>query len=329
MQPNAADAIRTGLGTPTEEVPAALLSKAAGQLLFEAGDLTLEQLAVRARAVRTALDVERVAEREEALRQKRSLTLTRLPDGMTRMVALLDPENAAQVRAIVDAATSPRLGGPRFVDATLAARADALVDDPRTTEQIALDTVVELLRLGTHADVTAFIGARRPAAQLLVSLADLESGTGAAYFEGQSEPVSIATAQRTVCESGVVPILFGEGDVLNLGRELRLFSRRQRLAMAARDGGCIWTGCERPPSWCEAHHINEWVRDPGRTDTADGVLLCKHHHLLLHNNGWRIVRTGAHYALVPPADIDPLRNPRPLRRRSPALERLRRVAGHR
>ncbi len=326
---DAADAIRSGLGTPTEEVPAALLSKAAGQLLREAADLTLEQLAVRARAIRTALDVERVAEREEALRQKRSLILTRLPDGMTRMVALLDPENAAQVRAIVDAATSPRLGGPRFVDETLVARADALRDDPRTTEQIALDTLVELLRLGTHADVTAFIGARRPAAQLLVSLADLESGTGAAYFEGQSEPVSIATAQRVVCESGVVPILFGDGDVLNLGREFRLFTRRQRIAIAARDGGCIWTGCERPPSWCEAHHINEWFRDHGRTDTADGVLLCKHHHLLLHNNRWRIVRTGVDYALIPPADIDPLQTPRPLRRRSPALERMRRVAGDR
>ena len=319
----AADAIRTGLGGPLDDVTADLLRAAASALVAEAADLTVEELAVRARARRAELEVSRVEEREAALRERRSLTLTRQPDGMTRLVALLDPENAAQVRSIVDAATSPRLGGPRFVDEALAEKVDALLADPRTTEQVALDTVVELLRLGSGADVTAFIGARRPAAQLLVTLADLESGTGAAYFEGQTEPVSAATAQRLVCESGVQPILFGtEGNVLDLGRELRLFTRRQRIALAARDGGCIWTGCDRPPSWCEAHHINEWRRDHGKTDVDDGVLLCKHHHLLLHNNHWRIVRTGHQYALIPPVDIDPTQTPRPLRSGSPARRRL-------
>ena len=318
-----ADVIRTGLGQPTGDVGVELLARAAHALVSESADLTVEELAVRARALRTELDVALVAEREAALREKRSLTMTRLPDGMTRLVAVLDPENAAQVRGIVDAATSPRLGGPRFLDAEALARVDALLADTRTTEQIALDTFVELLRLGTSADVAAFIGARRPAAQLLVTLSDLESGIGAAYFEGQTEPVTTATAQRHLCESGAQPILFGaEGNVLDLGRELRLFSRRQRIALAARDGGCVWTGCDRPPSWCEAHHINEWVRDRGRTDVDDGVLLCKHHHLLLHNNRWRIVRTGHQYALIPPADIDPTQTPRPLRSGSPARQRL-------
>lgn len=320
---DAADVIRTGVGQPTEDVGIELLTRAADALVAESAELTVEELAVRARAMRTELDVALVAEREAALREKRSLTMTRLPDGMTRLVALLDPENAAQVRAIVDAATSPRLGGPRFVDAEALAEVDALLADPRTTQQIALDIVVELLRLGTHADVTAFIGARRPAAQLLVTLSDLESGTGAAYFEGQTEPVSAATAQRLVCESGVQPILFGtEGNVLDFGREVRLFTRRQRIALAARDGGCVWTGCDRPPSWCEAHHTNEWVRDHGMTDVDDGVLLCKHHHLLLHNNHWRIVRTGHHYFLIPPVDIDPTQTPRLLRSKSAGRQRL-------
>lgn len=319
----AADVIRTGLGQPTGDVGVELLARAAHALVSESADLTVEELAVRARALRTELDVALVAEREAALRAKRSLTMTRLPDGMTRLVAMLDPENAAQVRAIVDAATSPRLGGPRFVDAEALSQVDALLADARTTEQIALDTVVELLRLGAGADVTAFIGARHPAAQLLVTLSDLESGIGAAYFEGQTEPVTTATAQRHLCESGVQPILFGaEGNVLDFGRERRLFNRRQRIALAARDGGCIWTGCDRPPSWCEAHHINEWFRDRGRTDVDDGVLLCKHHHLLLHNNRWRIVRTGHQYALIPPVDIDPTQTPRPLRSSSPARQRL-------
>lgn len=35
-----------------------------------------------------------------------------------------------------------------------------------------------------------------------------------------------------------------------------------------------------------------WLRDCGRTDLADGLLLCRHHHLLLHNKGWQIRRDG-------------------------------------
>lgn len=320
---NAADAIRTGLGAPTDDVPMAALSDAANLLLAESADLTVEKLAARARELRGALDVAHVADLEAALRDKRYLRLRRLPTGMTALDGLLDPESAAELTAIVDAATSPRRGGPRFVDPELAQQAEALISDARTTEQIALDTFVQLLRLGTGADSTAFLGARRPAAQLLVTLADLETGTGAAYFEGHSEPVSIATARRAICDAGVTPILFGEsGEVLNLGRELRLFTRRQRQALAARDGGCIWPGCDRPPSWCEAHHINEWFRDHGRTDVADGVLLCRHHHMLLHNNSWRITRSGTEYSLIPPTSIDPEQKPRPIRQGNPALRHL-------
>ena len=68
-------------------------------------------------------------------------------------------------------------------------------------------------------------------------------------------------------------------------------------------------GCDRPPSWTEAHHIQHWARDGGRTDIADGILLCRHHHLLFHNNGWEIEREGCAYWLVPPADVDPGRTP--------------------
>ena len=58
---------------------------------------------------------------------------------------------------------------------------------------------------------------------------------GAAYFEGQTEPVSIATAERFICTSGAIPILFDDdGKALNLGREQRLFTEKQRIALAAR-----------------------------------------------------------------------------------------------
>jgi len=74
--------------------------------------------------------------------------------------------------------------------------------------------------------------------------------------------------------------------------------------MAARDGGCRWPGCDRPPAWTEAHHVDQWLRDNGYTDIADGILLCHPHHLLLHNQHWEIVRIGAEYWLKPPASIE-------------------------
>jgi hypothetical protein len=107
---------------------------------------------------------------------------------------------------------------------------------------------------------------------------------------------------------------------VNVGREQRLFTTRQRTGLAVRDGGCIWPGCDRPPSWTEAHHINQWKRDHGKTDIADGVLLCKHHHLLLHNNGWDITREGGKYTLIPPRSIDPSRKGRHLSTKSRAVQ---------
>jgi hypothetical protein len=318
----AAEAIRTGLGAPTADVSASSISRAAAGLVADARDLTVEQLGARARFVRTELDIAHVADREAALHAGRYLRVSRLPSGRVRAVAEFGTEDGAELIAIYDAITSPRRGGPRFVDDSDRGEVDALLADTRTTEQLAADAFLELLRLGARADDATFVGDRRPSAQLVVTLADLEAGTGAAYFEGSTEAVSIATAQRRVCNSGTRAMLFGaHGEVLDLGRDRRLYDSRQRAVLAVRDGGCMWPGCDRPPSWTEAHHLNEWARDHGRTDVADGILLCKHHHLLLHDHGWRITREGAEYFLVPPATLDAARTPRRLRSKSPIMAR--------
>lgn len=302
---DAAEAIRAGLGTPTEEVPSDALALAASALVAVAAGLTVEALAVRAREERLALDLALVIEREAALRERRSLTLHRQADGMTRLTALLDPESAAIVTSVFDGITSPRRGGPRFVDPDEAARAD-LTQDPRTTEQLALDAFVELVQLGALTGPNALVGTRGPAVQVLVTDHDLRARAGLGFIDGQTEPVSIATVERHICEAGVVPVHFDtDGQVVNVGKEQRLFTRRQRIALAARDGGCRFGDCDRPPSWCEAHHIDHWVRDDGHTNVDVGILLCRHHHLLLHNNGWEIEREKATYWLVPPPEIDP------------------------
>ncbi|MCU1439604.1 MAG: uncharacterized protein JWP85_601 [Rhodoglobus sp.] len=318
----AAEAIRAGLGAPDHEITADALDAAAAILLRDAASLTVERLAARARELRAELDLGRVLQRENALRERRYLHLTPQTDGMTRLSGLLDPESAALITSAFDAATSPRRGGPRFVEPVAAARAEALVRDERTTPQIAVDAFVELIRLGGAAGATSLIGGRRPAVQVLVTDRDLRARRGVGFIEGQTEPVSIETIERHVCEDGAVPILLDEGQVVNIGRESRRFTRIQKLGLAARDGGCIFPGCDRPPAWTEAHHINEWHRDHGRTDIADGVLLCRHHHMLVHNNDWRVTRDGSDYFLVPPRSHDPEQRPIPAPSKSVAMRRL-------
>ena len=307
----AADVIRaalTGVGAAEE-----ILLDATTALIREAKALSEEKLATRARQVRDRLDEAGVADREEALREKRCLNLYPQPDGTLRISGILDPESAAHLVAAIDAVTSPRRGGPRFVDPASKDRAQRLMDDPRTTPQIALDALVDLVKLGVASDSAHIVGAHKPTVRLHVTARDLDRRAGTAQFERQTASVSIATAERHLCADGFVPVLFDKDgeQVMNVGRDERLFTPRQRIGLAARDGGCRFPDCDRPPSWTEAHHINEWDRDHGRTDIADGVLLCRHHHMLVHNNGWRFTRAGTEYFVVPPRSLDAEQTPIP------------------
>lgn len=144
------------------------------------------------------------------------------------------------------------------------------------------------------------------------------------FFEETGDAVPASFIQRQICISGTTQITVNEaGTPLDVGREQRLFTARQRIALAIRDGGCQMVDCDRPTSYTEAHHIDEWVADNGKTDLADGILLCRYCHMLVHNNGWKIIRVGTGYFAVPPPSVDPEQKPIPLRKKSP-LERMRR-----
>jgi hypothetical protein len=318
----AADAIRSAFTSLSDGIDPQRLIDGITELVDDAEHSTVEELGNRARELRDIIDAEGVADRERMRRDRRYLHLMPQPDGMTRVSGLLDPESAAIVCGAVDAITSPRRGGPRFIDVHLTSRAEELLRDERTIPQMAVDALVDMVRIATFADRGAVFGGRRPAVQVLVAERDLRETDAVANLEGQVDAVSVATARRHICDAGLVATLFDDdGQAVNVGRAQRLFTSRQRIGMAGRDGGCRFPGCNRPPSWTEAHHIDEWLLDHGKTDIADGVLLCRHHHLLTHNNGWRVQRSGGRYWVVPPASEDPERRPIPAPSRSSAMRR--------
>ena len=320
---DSADSIRRGLGAPDAAVTPDLLAIASEKLIGESGSLTADQLYRRAREVRDELDVEGVIRREKQQHDDRYVKRWIRSDGMYQLSMLLDPENGRLVFAAFDSILSPRRGGPRFVDRSEQERADAIVADPRSDAQLAADALVEMVRIASAADPGTLFGSSSPSVRVLVTQESLHSRAGYGFIEGNSEPVALETVERHICERGIVGVQFDDdGQCVNVGRDQRLFTHRQRVGLAARDGGCRFSGCDRPPSWCEAHHINHWNRDRGSTDIADGVLLCRHHHMLAHNNHWEILREGGKYWLRPPKSEDPSQALRTMPSKSAALRKL-------
>jgi hypothetical protein len=323
-----ADAIRVGLGSPNSAITEQQLRNAARELCEASRSLGPDAVAVAARQFRDELDLEGVALREEERRAKRSLRLFVQPDGTTRLVWVMDPETAAVVREMYDRATSPKRGGVRFIDPGQKALADLILADDRTPDQLASDAFEQLLKLGTATDPDFILGTGAPIIRVTTTRRALETGVGLVRIEGQAAPISLRSLERIACSGIVKTIIFDENlQALDLGREQRLYNANQREVLAVKWGGCAAPGCERPPSWCEAHHILFWARDNGKTDTADGILLCKHHHLLFHNNGWEIERnTHSQYRLIPPKTHDPNQTPILLQPKGNNMRDLRNAA---
>ncbi len=126
------------------------------------------------------------------------------------------------------------------------------------------------------------------------------------------ESVSPAMVRLLACDARILPlVLGGAGQVLDAGRSRRLVTGPLRRALVVRDGGCTFPGCDRPPRWCDAHHITPWS-EGGATALDNLALLCGFHHRAIHDdNGWRI-RLGVdqHPEFLPPSWIDPERAPK-------------------
>jgi len=216
-------------------------------------------------------------------------------DGLTHAKLVFDDESAAWVSSILDSALRPRRGGPRFVTADEQARAAELQSDPRSNEQLAYDLFLDLVRACSLAEAAEVFGARQAGVRLVQVVEQAHQGPnaeGVAHTEvGVRTLPGWVAAQRGCTAENVTVAIDSNGNPLNVGRARRLFTTTQRIALAVRDGGCRWSGCDRPASMCEAHHIDPW-ESGGATDIDRGILLCRFHHMQLHNNRWRISRAS-------------------------------------
>ncbi|WP_406030973.1 HNH endonuclease [Nocardioides sp. NBC_00163] len=121
---------------------------------------------------------------------------------------------------------------------------------------------------------------------VVISLEELRKDLGIAtlgYDETNGTTISAAEARRMACNATIIPwVLGGDSEVLDAGRGSRFFQPIQRKAMRLQRKCCQAEGCDMPPEWCDAHHLEPWAAG-GKTDLKDGALLCPHHHRLAHN----------------------------------------------
>ncbi|WP_291049458.1 HNH endonuclease signature motif containing protein [Herbiconiux sp.] len=285
--------------------------------------LTADQASRLAIHLREVIDPDGAEPRDERLQQQRSLTIGQASDGMIRGRFALTPEQGAVWLASIQAMQSPRVagspgGGPRFLseEEFMAHTATA---DIRSQVQKNADTITELIARAAGAPDMPRLNGATTTLNVHITLDNIEAGHGVGWIDGIDEPVPASTIAQLRCSSPTAVTLFNDrGAVLYHGKTERLFTPAQNRALAARDGGCVWPDCDRPPSFCETHHADEWVsadHPPGRTDIDNGVLLCHFHHSHLHKSSWKLIMQEGVPHLIPPRWIDIAQTPIPTTRR--------------
>lgn len=78
----------------------------------------------------------------------------------------------------------------------------------------------------------------------------------------------------------------------------------------------------------EAHHIQQFARDDGKTTIENGILLCRFHHLMVHNLHFEFGWVDGGMTLVPPPDHPGGGRPIRIVSTSPALDELARQSGY-
>jgi hypothetical protein len=123
----------------------------------------------------------------------------------------------------------------------------------------------------------------------------MQDGSGSeAELEGQ-DTISAETTRRLACDAAVIKWLDGnDGEPLAIGRRSRSIPPAIRRALQRRDGGCRFPGCTCS-RFVDAHHVRHWA-DGGETSMDNLVLLCRRHHRMVHEGGFRVAaRAGGRF----------------------------------
>jgi hypothetical protein len=203
------------------------------------------------------------------------------------------------------------------LDAETGAKLDALIDplakpephDQRLAPEREGDALCEVVDLALRAGGARIHGGERVQLTVTVDYDKLREGIGTALLDN-GEHLPMSQVRKMACDAGIIPTLLGSrSQIHDVGRKTRAINAGLRRVLVARDKGCAFPGCTRPPKHCEAHHIRFWS-EGGKTNADNLVLLCRRHHDLVHHSEWQIEMADGLPTFRPPAFIDPHRRPR-------------------
>jgi len=308
------------LAAGTQDLPLHVTAEAEPVLVDAARRLDPPRLRRLLGHLRLVADPQSERDRAERRHQDRWVRLTPTFEGMVVIDGLLEPEAGQTLLAALEPLARPhsaqddRSGGQRTADA-LAELARRQLEGGRLPQtagvrpQLAVlvdldslqgrpgavggDTQAGALdpeacrRLGCDGAVTRVLVTRHPTHHH-----QHHDHHGHGDHGGHHDPGSgqgLAAWLRTA--AALLPPTLGGAPTqpLEVGRTTRVVQPAQRTALAVRDGGCVFPNCDRPLSWCEAHHLWHWL-DGGPTDLDNLALLCRTHHRAVHEEGWRLAR---------------------------------------
>ena len=327
------------LADATHDLPPTKVAEAEPVLVDAARRLDPGRLRRLTAHLRDVIDPEKAEQRAGARLDRRGLWLAATVDGMVAVDGLLDPEAGEAAQAAL--APLARPAGPDDARTAAQRRADALGELARQALQTGrlpqggglrpqLTVTIELASLLTEpgglggTGGTGGVGgwggtlpaetSRRLACDATITRAIVHrhpTSADTGQPRGAEDGGGLATRLRDTIAL-LPPPLGAPTQLLDLGRATRVITPALRRALALRDRGCIAPGCDRPPPWTDAHHLHHWLHG-GPTSLDNLVLLCRTHHLAVHEGGWQLRRdsTSSQATLTPPARHHPYRGHSP------------------
>jgi hypothetical protein len=271
--------------------------------LARVSEEVLEQVAPE---VAEQLGEERAKRQFERATRRRSLTIHTHADGVTTFSGSLPAIDGEIVRKVID----------KIAEKNRRLQAQTPGGVPVDRRAARVDALVEIARHAQGCEKAAGLGAGGAQIVLTIPLSDLTSGAGAqGRLASTGDRIDSLTLKTLACDSDVRRAVLGaKGEILDIGRATRVIPKQLRLALAIRDSGCAFPGCDRPVEACHIHHMDPWWHG-GPTSLSNGCTLCPTHHRMVEppRDGppnWVVrLRDDGLPEFIPPKWIDPDQKP--------------------
>jgi hypothetical protein len=173
---------------------------------------------------------------------------------------------------------------------------DLQEQDPRSTPKRRFDALTAICRIYLEQLNTSEVHGVRPHVSAVVDVDELPAASDETVVRVPTEvsrhDYSAAMLELISCDCEISRIIMkGRSEILDVGRATRVVSAAQWKAVVARDRHCQAPGCNRPPSHCDAHHVEHWARG-GPTTLENLELVCWHHHREKHTEEARARARG-------------------------------------